>query len=139
KAMDDLGIDDIPVVGLAKRLEELCLPDDPFPAILPRAAAALYLVQRLRDEAHRFAITFHRAKRAKSVISSDLAAIPGLGKPGQAALRQHCRSLKKIRAASVDELMDVPGVGEKLATSIKDSLEHSSLSGVNMATGEIVD
>ncbi len=139
KAMDDLGIDDIPVVGLAKRLEELWLPDDPFPVILPRASAALYLVQRLRDEAHRFAITFHRAKRAKSMISSDLDAIPGLGKSKQAALRKHFGSMKKIRAASVEELMDVPGVGEKLATSIKDSLEDSSLSGVNMTTGEIVD
>ncbi|MFJ2315771.1 excinuclease ABC subunit UvrC [Glutamicibacter sp. NPDC087661] len=139
KAMDDLGIDDIPVVGLAKRLEELWLPDDPFPVILPRASAALYLVQRLRDEAHRFAINFHRAKRAKSMIASDLDAIPGLGKSKQAALRKHFGSMKKIRAASIEELMDVPGVGEKLATSIKESLEDASLTGVNMTTGEIVD
>ncbi|WP_434921998.1 excinuclease ABC subunit UvrC [Glutamicibacter sp. PAEs-4] len=139
KAMDDLGIDDIPVVGLAKRLEELWLPDDPFPVILPRASASLYLVQRLRDEAHRFAITFHRAKRAKSMIASDLDAIPGLGKAKQAALRKHFGSMKKIRAASVAELMEVPGVGEKLATSIKESLEDASLTGVNMTTGEIVD
>src|SRR5690606_23944618 len=138
-AMDELGIDDIPVVGLAKRLEERWLPDDPFPVILPRASDGLYLVQRLRDEAHRFAITFHRAKRAKSMISSDLDAIPGLGKSKQAALRKHFGSMKKIRAASVEELMEVPGVGEKLATSIKESLEDASLSGVNMTTGEIVD
>lgn len=139
KAMDDLGIDDIPVVGLAKRLEELWLPDDPFPVILPRASDALYLVQRLRDEAHRFAITFHREKRAKSMIASDLDAVPGLGKAKQAALRKHFGSMKKIRAASVAELVEVPGVGEKLATIIKDSLEDASLTGVNMTTGEIVD
>ncbi len=139
KAMDDLGIDDIPVVGLAKRLEELWLPDDPFPVILPRASDALYLVQRLRDEAHRFAITFHREKRAKSMIASDLDAVPGLGKAKQAALRKHFGSMKKIRAASIAELVEVPGVGEKLATIIKDSLEDASLTGVNMTTGEIVD
>lgn len=139
KAMDDLGIDDIPVVGLAKRLEELWLPDDPFPVILPRASAALYLVQRLRDEAHRFAITFHREKRAKSMISSELDAIPGLGKAKQAALRKHFGSMKKIRSASIEELCEVPGIGEKLATIIKENLEDASLSGVNMTTGEIVD
>jgi len=139
KAMDDLGIDDIPVVGLAKRLEELWLPDDPFPVILPRASDALYLVQRLRDEAHRFAITFHREKRAKSMIASELDAVPGLGKAKQAALRKHFGSMKKIRAASIEELVEVPGVGQKLATIIKESLEDTSLSGVNMTTGEIVD
>lgn len=139
KAMDDLGIDDIPVVGLAKRLEELWLPDDPFPVILPRASDALYLVQRLRDEAHRFAITFHREKRGKSMISSELDAVPGLGKSKQAALRKHFGSMKKIRAASIEELIEVPGVGPKLAATIKESLEDNSLSGVNMTTGEIVD
>ena len=139
KAMDDLGIDDIPVVGLAKRLEELWLPDDPFPVILPRASASLYLVQRLRDEAHRFAITFHREKRAKSMISSELDAVPGLGKAKQAALRKHFGSMKKIRAASIEELVQVPGIGEKLAAIIKENLEDASLSGVNMTTGEIVD
>ncbi|WP_347037347.1 excinuclease ABC subunit UvrC [Glutamicibacter halophytocola] len=139
KAMDDLGIDDIPVVGLAKRLEELWLPDDPFPVILPRASASLYLVRRLRDEAHRFAITFHREKRAKSMISSELDAVPGLGKAKQAALRKHFGSMKKIRAANVDELTQVPGIGEKLATVIKESLEDASRPSVNMTTGEIVD
>ncbi|MGO1726353.1 excinuclease ABC subunit UvrC [Glutamicibacter ardleyensis] len=139
KALDDLGIDDIPVVGLAKRLEELWLPEDPFPVILPRASAALYLVQRLRDEAHRFAITFHRAKRSKSMISSDLDAINGLGKSKQEALRKHFGSMKKIRTATLEQLMEVPGVGEKLAASIKESLEDTSRAGVNMTTGEIVD
>jgi len=139
KAMDDLGIDDIPVIGLAKRLEELWLPDDPFPIILPRASASLYLVQRLRDEAHRFAITFHREKRAKAMISSDLDAVPGLGKTKQAALRKHFGSMKKIRAASIEELTEVPGVGEKLAAVIKENLQDASLTGVNMTTGEIVD
>lgn len=139
KALDDLGIDDIPVVGLAKRLEELWLPDDPFPVILPRASAALYLVQRLRDEAHRFAITFHRAKRGKSMLESELDAIHGLGKTKQDALRKHFGSMKKIRAASVEELQQVPGVGEKLALVIRNSLEGSSPNAVNMTTGEILD
>lgn len=139
KAMDDLGIDDIPVVGLAKRLEELWLPEDPFPVILPRASAALYLVQRLRDEAHRFAITFHRAKRGKSMISSDLDAVGGLGKSKQEALRKHFGSMKKIRSATVEQLMEVPGIGEKLAHTIKDSLESTSRTAVNMTTGEILD
>ncbi|WP_313813112.1 excinuclease ABC subunit UvrC [Glutamicibacter sp.] len=139
QALDDLGIDDIPVVGLAKRLEELWLPDDPFPLILPRASAALYLVQRLRDEAHRFAITFHRAKRGKSMLESELDAIPGLGKAKQEALRKHFGSMKKIRAAGVAELMQVSGIGEKLATTIRDSLEGSSPNAVNMTTGEILD
>ena len=139
RALDDLGIDDIPVVGLAKRLEELWLPDDPFPVILPRASAALYLVQRLRDEAHRFAITFHRAKRSKSMIESELDKVPGLGKAKQDALRRHFGSMKKIRAASVEDLMQVKGVGEKLANIIKVSLEGSSSGAVNMTTGEILD
>ncbi|GAA1414227.1 UvrABC system protein C [Glutamicibacter uratoxydans] len=139
QALDDLGIDDIPVVGLAKRLEELWLPGDPFPLILPRASAALYLVQRLRDEAHRFAITFHRAKRGKSMLESELDAIPGLGKAKQEALRKHFGSMKNIRAAGVQELMQVSGIGEKLAQVIADSLEGSSPNAVNMTTGEILD
>ncbi len=139
KALDDLGIDDIPVVGLAKRLEELWLPEDPFPLILPRASAALYLVQRLRDEAHRFAITFHRAKRGKSMLASELDAVPGLGKSKQEALRKHFGSMKKIRAASVEQLLEVPGVGPKLAQTIADSLQGASPSAVNMTTGEILD
>ncbi|WP_346922445.1 excinuclease ABC subunit UvrC [Glutamicibacter creatinolyticus] len=139
RALEDLGIDDIPVVGLAKRLEELWLPDDPFPVILPRASAALYLVQRLRDEAHRFAITFHRQKRSKSMIESELDKIPGLGAAKQAALRKHFGSMKKIRAASIEELTQVKGVGEKLAQTIKESLEGQSSGAVNMTTGEILD
>ncbi|TLK49752.1 excinuclease ABC subunit UvrC [Glutamicibacter sp. V16R2B1] len=139
RALDDLGIDDIPVVGLAKRLEELWLPDDPFPVILPRASAALYLVQRLRDEAHRFAITFHRQKRSKSMIESELDKIPGLGAAKQAVLRKHFGSMKKIRAASIEELTQVKGVGEKLAQTIKESLEGQSSGAVNMTTGEILD
>jgi len=139
RALDDLGIDDIPVVGLAKRLEELWLPDAPFPVILPRASAALYLVQRLRDEAHRFAITFHRQKRSKSMIESELDKIPGLGAAKQAALRKHFGSMKKIRAASIEELTQVKGVGEKLAQTIKESLEGQSSGAVNMTTGEILD
>lgn len=139
RALDDLGIDDIPVVGLAKRLEELWLPDDPFPVILPRASAALYLVQRLRDEAHRFAITFHRSKRSKAMIESELDKIPGLGKSKQEALRKHFGSMKKIRAADANELAQVKGIGPKLAQTIRESLEGTSSGAVNMTTGEILD
>ncbi|GAB3619378.1 excinuclease ABC subunit UvrC [Glutamicibacter endophyticus] len=139
RAMDDLGITNIPVVGLAKRLEELWLPDDDFPVILPRSSAALYLVQRLRDEAHRFAITFHRAKRAKSMTASELDAVPGLGRAKAEALRKHFGSMKKIRQASVAELEQAPGIGPKLAAAIHEALGEKSSGGVNMTTGEILD
>ncbi|MHC6176943.1 excinuclease ABC subunit UvrC [Glutamicibacter sp. X7] len=139
RAMDDLGITNIPVVGLAKRLEELWLPDDDFPVILPRSSAALYLVQRLRDEAHRFAITFHRAKRAKSMTASELDAVPGLGHAKAEALRKHFGSMKKIRQASVEELEQAPGIGPKLAAAIHEALGEKSSGGVNMTTGEILD
>lgn len=139
RAMDDLGITNIPVVGLAKRLEELWLPDDDFPVILPRSSAALYLVQRLRDEAHRFAITFHRAKRAKSMTASELDAVPGLGRAKAEALRKHFGSMKKIRQASVEELEQAPGIGPKLAAAIHEALGEKSSGGVNMTTGEILD
>ncbi|MDR4532547.1 excinuclease ABC subunit UvrC [Glutamicibacter sp. PS] len=139
RAMDDLGITNIPVVGLAKRLEELWLPDDDFPVILPRTSAALYLVQRLRDEAHRFAITFHRAKRAKSMTASELDAVPGLGRAKAEALRKHFGSMKKIRQATVAELEQAPGIGPKLAVAIHEALGEKSSGGVNMTTGEILD
>ena len=113
------------MVGLAKRLEELWLPDDEFPVILPRASHALYLVQRIRDEAHRFAITFHRKKRSVSMMASVLDEIPGLGPAKRDALRKHFGSVKKMRAASVEELTEVPGVGPVLAATIHEALAGS--------------
>ncbi|MFJ6417231.1 excinuclease ABC subunit UvrC [Paeniglutamicibacter sp. NPDC091659] len=141
RALADLGIDDIYVVGLAKRLEELWLPDDEFPVILPRASHALYLVQRIRDEAHRFAITFHRKKRSVSMMASVLDTIPGLGPAKRDALRKHFGSVKKMRAASVEELTEVPGVGPVLAATIHEALADSgdAAPAVNMTTGEVLD
>ena len=141
RALADLGIDDIYVVGLAKRLEELWLPDDEFPVILPRASHALYLVQRIRDEAHRFAITFHRKKRSVSMMASVLDEIPGLGPAKRDALRKHFGSVKKMRAASPEELAQVPGIGPVLAATIHESLAGSGAAApaVNMTTGEVLD
>lgn len=141
RALSDLGIDDIYVVGLAKRLEELWLPDDEFPVILPRASHALYLVQRLRDEAHRFAITFHRKKRSASMMTSLLDDIPGLGPAKRDAMRKHFSSMKKMRAATIQELTEVPGIGPVLAQTIYDALSEAAETtpAVNMTTGEVLD
>ena len=121
-ALSDLGIEDIYVAGIAKRLEELWLPDDDFPVILPRTSEALYLVQRIRDEAHRFAITFHRAKRGKSMVTSALDSVPGLGAVKRKALIKHFGSVAKVRRASVEELQQVSGVGPALAQKVHDHL-----------------
>ena len=143
RALADLGITDIYVVGLAKRLEEVWLPDSDFPVILPRASEALFLLQRIRDEAHRFAITFHRQKRAKSMTASLLDDITGLGPAKRAALLKEFGSVKKLRAASIDELQRVPGVGPALAASVSAQLAAQAAEGtapaVNMATGEILE
>ena len=122
RALEDLGIDDVAVVGLAKRLEEVWVPDDEFPVILPRASEALYLVQRVRDEAHRFAITFHRAKRGKAMTASVLDDLPGVGPAKQKALLKHFGSVKRIRAASADDLTAAPGIGPALAEKIRQAL-----------------
>ena len=122
-ALSDLGVVDVHVAGIAKRLEELWLPDDDFPVILPRNSQALFLVQRIRDEAHRFAITFHRSKRGKAMVASALDAVPGLGPAKREALIKHCGSLKKLKAASADELTQVQGVGPSLASKIREHFD----------------
>ena len=122
-ALSDLGVVDVHVAGIAKRLEELWLPDDDFPVILPRNSQALFLVQRIRDEAHRFAITFHRSKRGKAMVASALDAVPGLGPAKREALIKHFGSLKKLKAASVDELTQVQGVGPSLASKIREHFD----------------
>jgi excinuclease ABC subunit C len=143
RALADLEIDDIYVVGLAKRLEEVWLPDDEFPVILPRASHGLFLLQRIRDEAHRFAITFHRQKRAKSMITSVLDGVPGLGPAKRTALLKHFGSLRKIRAADVGELTQAPGIGPALARQIYTVLHPDGAGApapaVNYATGEIIE
>lgn len=144
QALADLGITDLPVVGLAKRLEELWLPGEEFPIVLPRASQGLYMLQRLRDESHRFAITFHRQKRTTSMVSSALDGIPGLGPAKQKALLKHFGSVKRIRAAGVEQLQEAPGIGPSLATAVHAALhpgqqESAAEPGINLATGEILD
>ncbi|KAD3632871.1 excinuclease ABC subunit UvrC [Arthrobacter yangruifuii] len=142
KALADLGITDVQVVGLAKRLEEVWVPDSEFPVILPRASEALFLLQRVRDEAHRFAITFHRQKRGKSMTASLLDEVPGLGPSKRQALLKHFGSVKKLRAATEDELQEVPGIGPAMAATLRSRLADRETAGapaVNMTTGEILE
>jgi excinuclease ABC subunit C len=138
-ALAQLGIDDVPVCGLAKRLEEVWLPGEPDPVIMARSSEGLYLLQRIRDEAHRFAITHHRSRRSKSMVESLLDDVPGLGEVRRKTLLKHFGSLKKLRAASVDEIAQVPGIGARTATAIKDAVavQTGQTVSVNTATGEI--
>jgi excinuclease ABC subunit C len=140
-AMRELGVVDIPVCGLAKRLEEVWLPEQEDPVIFARTSEGLYLLQRVRDEAHRFAITHHRSRRSKSMVESLLDDVPGLGEVRRRTLVKHFGSLKKLRAAEVDEIAQVPGIGPRTAMAIKDAVEraggHTDRQTVNTATGEI--
>lgn len=141
RALDELGIDDIPVCGLAKRLEEVWVPGEEDPVILPRTSEGLYLLQRVRDEAHRFAIGHHRSRRSKTMVESALDDVPGLGEVRRRTLLKHFGSLKKLREASVEQLVEVPGIGERTAIAIKDAVATASETrktvSVNTATGEI--
>ena len=141
RALDELGIDDIPVCGLAKRLEEVWLPREPDPVILPRTSEGLYLLQRVRDEAHRFAITHHRSRRSKSMVESLLDDVPGLGEVRRKTLIKYFGSLKKLRAATVDDIAEVPGIGRTTATAIAEAVAPDDAArktvSVNTATGEI--
>jgi excinuclease ABC subunit C len=141
RAIEDLGIVDVAVVGLAKRLEEVWVPGQDFPVILPRTSEGLYLLQRLRDEAHRFAITFHRQRRSKAMTNSALDGIPGLGDVKRKALLRHFGSVKRIRAASPEELGEVSGIGPRLAATIQRELTGAPEAAptVNLMTGEIID
>ncbi len=140
--LDDMGIDDIALVGLAKRLEEVWLPGEQYPTILPRTSEGLYLLQRVRDEAHRFAITFHRQKRSKSMTTSALDGIAGLGETRRKALLRQFGSLKRLRAASVDDIAEVPGIGPRTATAIVAALHNNDGDvppAVNVTTGEVLE
>ncbi|WP_329188725.1 excinuclease ABC subunit UvrC [Streptomyces sp. NBC_01428] len=141
RALDELGIDDIAVCGLAKRLEEVWLPDDDDPVVLPRSSEGLYLLQRVRDEAHRFAITYQRAKRAKRFRSGPLDDVPGLGESRKQALIKHFGSVKKLRSATIDQICEVPGIGRKTAETIAVALAQAAPAApaVNTATGEIME
>jgi excinuclease ABC subunit C len=139
--LGELGIDDVALVGLAKRLEEVWLPGQQYPAILPRTSEGLYLLQRVRDEAHRFAITYHRQKRSKAMTTSALDDVPGLGEMRRKALLRRFGSLKRLRAASLDEITEVPGIGRRTAEAIISALAvpAGTTPAVNVTTGEVLD
>ncbi|MFE4641746.1 excinuclease ABC subunit UvrC [Streptomyces sp. NPDC056730] len=141
RALDELGIDDVAVCGLAKRLEEVWVPGESDPVVLPRSSEGLYLLQRVRDEAHRFAITYQRAKRAKRVRSSPLDDVPGLGESRKQSLIKHFGSVKKLRQATIDQICEVPGVGRKTAESVVVAFAKAAPAApaVNTATGEIME
>ena len=143
RALQELGVTDIALCGLAKRLEEVWLPYSSDPLILPRTSEGMYLLQRIRDEAHRFAITFHRSRRSKVMLESVLDEIEQLGHIRRAALLDRFGSVSAIRKASVTEIAATPGIGEKIALIIWNHLSHMGESavsgGVDMQTGEIIE
>ncbi len=141
-ALAELGIDDVALCGLAKRLEEVWLPGQDDPVILPRTSEGLYLLQRVRDEAHRFAISYHRQKRSASMTESALDKVPGLGETRRKALLRHFGSLKRLKAATVDEVLEVPGVGRRTAESVVAALAPApaaeAVPAFDPVTGEVV-
>jgi excinuclease ABC subunit C len=146
QALAELGVNDIPVCGLAKRLEEVWLPGEEDPVIMARTSEGLYLLQRIRDEAHRFAITHHRGRRSKSMVESMLDDVPGLGEVRRKTLLKHFGSLKKLREAEPDAIALVPGIGPRTATAIKEAVakadatrKTASQPRVNTATGELLE
>jgi excinuclease ABC subunit C len=142
EALAELGIEDVALVGLAKRLEEVWISGRAFPVILPRTSEGLYLLQRVRDEAHRFAITFHRQRRSKAMTASVLDEIPGLGEVRRKALLRHFGSVKALKEASPAQIQEVPGIGPALADTIAVTLHHPSTqtaAAVNVTTGELLD
>ncbi|MGW5318595.1 excinuclease ABC subunit UvrC [Nocardia thailandica] len=124
EVLDELGITDVAVVGLAKRLEEVWVPGEPDPVILPRTSEALYLLQRVRDEAHRFAITFHRSKRSRRMTASALDAVRGLGEARRTALVTHFGSVARLKEATVEEITEVPGIGVATAKAVLEALNE---------------
>ncbi|MEV5378714.1 excinuclease ABC subunit UvrC [Streptomyces nondiastaticus] len=141
RALDELGIDDVAVCGLAKRLEEVWLPGEDDPVVLPRTSEGLYLLQRVRDEAHRFAIAYQRSKRTKTLKAGPLDEVPGLGETRKKALLKHFGSVKRLRAATVEQLCEAPGIGRKTAETIAAALAAAAppAPAVNTATGEIME
>jgi excinuclease ABC subunit C len=120
--LSELGVTDVAVIGLAKRLEEVWVPGEPDPVIMPRNSEGLYLLQRVRDEAHRFAITYHRSKRSKRMTASALDSVPGLGEHRRKALVTHFGSVAKLKQATVEEITAVPGIGVTTAAAVLTAL-----------------
>jgi excinuclease ABC subunit C len=127
--LDELGVTDVAVIGLAKRLEEVWVPSEPDPVIMPRNSEGLYLLQRVRDEAHRFAITYHRSKRSKRMTASALDSVRGLGEHRRKALVTHFGSLARLKQASVEEITSVPGIGVATAKAVLEALGLPAESG----------
>ena len=137
--LDGLGVTDIAVCGLAKRLEEVWLPNEEFPLILPRTSEGLYLLQRIRDEAHRFAITHHRGRRSVSMVESLLDDVAGLGEVRRKALLRRFGSMKKLRSATAAEIAETPGFGPRLAEAVVAAVASQQIpESVNLTTGEIL-
>ncbi|MFE0652125.1 excinuclease ABC subunit UvrC [Streptomyces sp. NPDC059534] len=141
RALDELGIDDIAVCGLAKRLEEVWLPGEDDPVVLPRSSEGLYLLQRVRDTAHDFAIRYQRSKRTKRIRTSPLDAVAGLGDTRKQALIKHFGSVKRLRQATIEQICEVPGMGRKTAEAVVVALAAAAPAApaVNTATGEIME
>ncbi|WOP17672.1 excinuclease ABC subunit UvrC [Raineyella sp. LH-20] len=140
RALDDLGITDVGLCGLAKRLEEVWLPEEDYPVILPRTSEGLYLMQRVRDEAHRFAITHHRTRRSRSMLESMLDDIQGLGPGRRATLMKEFGSVKRLRTATEDEIRALPGFGPATARAVVAAVGAAPAREVlNTATGEITE
>ncbi|MFE5510791.1 excinuclease ABC subunit UvrC [Streptomyces sp. NPDC056529] len=141
RALDELGIDDIAVCGLAKRLEEVWLPGDDDPVVLPRSSEGLYLLQRVRDTAHDFAIRYQRSKRTKRIRTGPLDAVPGLGETRKQTLIKHFGSVKRLRQATIEQICEVPGMGRKTAEAVVAALAGAApgAPAVNTATGEIME
>jgi excinuclease ABC subunit C len=129
RALDDLGVVDVSVCGLAKRLEEVWLPGENEPVILPRSSEGLYLLQRVRDEAHRFAITYHRARRAAALTASELDTVPGLGPARRATLLRQFGSLRKLTAATEEQIAQTPGFGQVTAHAVYAALHPDNGNG----------
>ncbi|MFE7777604.1 excinuclease ABC subunit UvrC [Streptomyces sp. NPDC057445] len=141
RALDELGIDDVAVCGIAKRMEEIWLPGEDDPVVLPRSSEGLYLIQRVRDTAHDFAIRYQRSKRSKRLRTSPLDDIPGLGETRKKALIKHFGSVKRLRQVTIEQICEVPGMGRKTAESVVVALARTAPAApaVNMATGEIIE
>ncbi|MFD4292388.1 excinuclease ABC subunit UvrC [Rhodococcus sp. NPDC058505] len=137
--LDDLGITDVAVVGLAKRLEEVWVPGEEDPVILPRTSDALYLLQRVRDEAHRFAITFHRSKRSRRMTASALDSVKGLGETRRTALVTHFGSVARLKEATVEEITAVPGIGVATARAVLAALGGAAAAPTGGDTGQKTD
>ena len=135
--LDELGITDVAVIGLAKRLEEVWVPSEPDPVIMPRNSEGLYLLQRVRDEAHRFAIAYHRSKRSKRMTASALDSVRGLGEARRKALVAHFGSVARLKQASVDDITAVPGIGVATARAVLEALGVTESPGTNAEAAAI--